>query len=101
MPPQKQSHRHTSHGHVGSRFQLLLALFFHWCILQLRQCLAELVRTRCALHATTDALQFADDIINLLTPYQRTYPLQVPVATTNEEHLLYHIILVSRHIDDL
>ena len=41
----------------------------------------------------------ASHIINLLPPHQRTYPLQVPVATTDKEHLLYDVVLVSSHVN--
>lgn len=70
-------------------------------MLQILQCLTQLVRTRGPLHAAADALQLANDFVNLLTPHQRTYPLQITVAASDKEHLLYHIILVCRHVDGL
>jgi len=68
-------------------------------ILQLAQGLAQLVGTRRALHPAADALQSSDDIIDALSSNQLADALQVAIATADKEHLLYHVVLVSRHID--
>ena len=51
--------------------------------------------------AAADAVQFADDIVNLLTCHQTTDPLQVTVATAQKGDLLDDAVVIDRHIDEL
>lgn len=71
------------------------------CGLQLLQGCGQLVGTGGELVAAADALQPADDIVDALSCHQLAYSLQVTVTATKEKHLLYHVVLVCRHIDDL
>ena len=70
-------------------------------LFQLFQSAAELVGARGGLPATADAVEFADDIVNLLTHHQGADALQVAVAALDEIHLLDDIIIVSRHVNQL
>ena len=67
--------------------------------LQLFQCPAELVGTTGGLFSASYAVEFADHVVDFLSCHQTTDPLQVAVAATYKEHLLDHIIIIGRHIN--
>jgi len=60
---------------------------------------AELVGTRGALGAASDAIELMDDIVDALTCDQLADTLKVAVAPSEEKHLLDDIILVGSHIN--
>lgn len=68
-------------------------------MLELLQCTAELVGTRCAFSATANAVKLANDIIDMLSAHQLAHTLEVAIATTQEKHLLDDVILVGRHVN--
>lgn len=70
-------------------------------MLQLLQCPAKLVRARGGFVPATDALEFFDDLVRLLPFHQTTNRLQVAPATACKRNLLYHILLINRHINQL
>ena len=72
-----------------------------WCIFQLLQCTAKLVRAGSGLAAAPDAVEFADDIVHFLPGHQAADSLQIAVTAAVKENLLYHIVLIDRHIDKL
>ena len=63
--------------------------------LQLLESSAELIGARGAAHTTVDAIEFADDIVDVLTGDQLADALQVTIATTHKEHLLDDVVLVG------
>ena len=67
--------------------------------LQLFKSPAKLIRTRGALCATTYTIELLDDIVNALSAHKLTDSLQVTVTTSQEKHLLDHIVLIGCHID--
>ena len=69
--------------------------------LQLFKSPAKLIRTRGALCATTYTVELLDDIVNALSAHKLTDSLQVTVTTSQEKHLLDHIVLIGCHIDQL
>ena len=70
-------------------------------ILELLECPAQLVRTRCTLGSTTYSVNLWDYIVNLLSTHQLTDTLQVSITATKEEHLLNHIVLIGSHVNEL
>lgn len=62
---------------------------------------AQLVRTRRPLRTTTDSVQTAHHVVDMLAAHQLADALQITVTTTQEEHLLDDIVLVGRHINEL
>ena len=76
-------------------------LLFQWCALQLFQRTAQLVWTRGALCATSQAVEPLDNVVYLLSAHQLADTLQVAIAPSKEEHLLNDIMLVGRYVDEL
>ena len=76
-------------------------LLFQWCALQLFQRTAQLVRTRGALCAASQAVEPLDDVVYLLSAHQLADTLQVAIAPSEEEHLLNDVMLVGRYVDEL
>ena len=74
---------------------------FQRCVFQLFQSTAQLVGTRRILRAASDAVNFADDIVDVLPAHQLTDTLQVAIATTEKEDLLDDVILVCRNVNEL
>ena len=62
---------------------------------------AKLVRAGRSFAATPDAVEFLNDIVHFLAGYQAADALQVAVTAAIKEDLLYHIVLIDRHIDKL
>lgn len=69
-------------------------------VLQLLQCAAELVGARGRLAAAADAVEFADDIVNLLADDEAANTLQVAVASAQEENLLDDVVVVRRRVNE-
>ena len=55
----------------------------------------ELIRARGAACTAMDAIELADDIVDVLTGDQLADALQVAIATTHKEHLLDDVVLVG------
>ena len=72
-----------------------------WCIFQLLQCTAKLVRAGSGFTAAPDPVEFADDIVYFLAGHQAADALQIAVTAAIEDDLLYHIVLIGCHIDKL
>ena len=62
------------------------------CLLNLAQCLAELVGTRCRSVTASDTFQFLDDILYLHSLHQCPDALEVSVASSPEEKLGYYTV---------
>ena len=77
------------------------AVLLFLAVLQLLQCPAKLVRTRGGFVPAADALEFFDYLVRLLPFHQTTNRLQVAAATAYKRNLLYHILLINRHINQL
>ena len=78
----------TEDGHRGLFFQ-----FF--------QRPAELVGTGGVIASAADAVEFLDDVVNLLAGDQPADALQVAVAAAIERDLLDDAVVINRHIDKL
>ena len=63
------------------------------------QCPAQLVGARCTFCAAADAVELADDIVNVLSSYQLAYSLQIAVAATLEIHILNNTVIGSRNVN--
>ena len=78
-----------------------MCLLLCWCLLQLLQCSAQLIRTRGALYTTADAVQTWYHVVNVLASHQLADALQVAIAATQEEYLLDDIVLVCCDVNQL
>ena len=65
------------------------------------ECTTQLVRTRCILDTTANAIQTTNHIVNLLPSHQLTDTLQVSIAATQEKYLLDNVVLIGCHINHL
>ena len=59
----------------------------------------ELVGTGRALGTAADAVELADDIIDVLSAHQLADALQIAVAATQEEHLLDDVVLIDGDVN--
>jgi hypothetical protein len=62
---------------------------------------AKLVRTGGILDTTADAVEFLDDIVDVLAANKLADTLQVTVAPAQEEYLLDDIVFIGSHINEL
>lgn len=69
--------------------------------LNLFQRSAKLVGAGSPFRATTDAVQFRDDIIDLLSCNESADALQIAIASAHEKHLLDDVVVVNCHINQL
>ena len=67
-------------------------------LFQLLQRATKLVGTGGAFHAASDTVEVADNVVYLLPCHQSAYPLQIAVASADEADVLYHVVIVSRHL---
>ena len=51
------------------------------------------------LDAAADAVQFVDDVVDVLSAHQLADALEVAVASAEEENLLDDVVLVGSHVD--
>ena len=70
-------------------------------VLQFFQCPAQLVRARCSFHTATNSVQSGQHVIDVLPSYQLADTLQVAVTSSNKEHLLDNVVLISCHVNHL
>lgn len=61
----------------------------------------ELVGTGCRFIAAADAIQFANDIVNLLACHQTADALQITMATAIKKDLPNDAIVINGHINQL
>ena len=61
----------------------------------------ELIGARGAAHTAMDAIELADDIVDVLTGHQLADALQVAITASYEEDLLDNVVLIGRHIYQL
>ena len=59
----------------------------------------ELIGARGAAHTAMDAIELADDIVDVLTDDQLADALQIAIATTHKEYLLDDIVLVGSDVN--
>ena len=78
-----------------------MCLLLCWCLLQLLQCSAQLIRTRGALYTTADAVQAWYHVVNVLASHQLADALQVAITASQEEYLLDNIVLVCCDVNQL
>ena len=83
------------------RFYSLIPVLFQRSIFQLLQGAAKLIRTTGTFRTTTDAVEFAYHIVDMLSSDQQTDTLQVAVATAKEENLLDDVMFIGCHVDHL
>lgn len=62
---------------------------------------AELVRAGGRLRTASDAVELADDSIDMLAANEAADALQVAMAPAQEKHLLNDIVLIGSNIDEL
>lgn len=67
--------------------------------LQLLESSTELIGTRGAAHTTVDAIEFADNVVDMLTDDQLADALQIAIASTHKEYLLDDIVLVGSDVN--
>ena len=72
---------------------------FEGGLLELFEGACELVGTAGVLGAAANAVDLADDVVDLLSAHQLADTLQVTITSTQEEYLLDHIVLVGCHVD--
>jgi hypothetical protein len=72
-----------------------------WGVFEFLKGAAKLVRTGCILDTTADAVEFLDDIVDVLAANKLANTLQVTVASSQEENLLDDVVFVGSHINEL
>ena len=72
-----------------------------WGVFEFLKGAAKLVRTGSVLDATADAVEFLDDIVDVLAANKLADALQITVASTQKENLLDDVVFVGSHINEL
>ena len=76
-------------------------MILYWCLFQFFKGPAELVRAGRPLRTAADTVETLDDVIDFLSSHQLADSLKVAVTSTQEEHLLNHIVLIGSDVDHL
>ena len=62
---------------------------------------AELVGAGGRLRTASDAVELADDSIDMLAANEAANALQIAMATAQEKHLLNDVVLIGSNVDEL
>lgn len=85
---------------MANNMNFFIFLYF-LLFLNLFQRSAKLIGAGSLFCATTDAVDFLDDIIYLLSCNESADALQIAVASAYEKHLLDDVVVIDSHINQL
>ena len=86
---------------AGKRWRGGHGIWTWWLFFEGFQCAAELVGAGGGFASAADAVEFGDDVVDLLACDQAADALEVSVASAHEEDLLNNALVIDRHIDEL